>query len=86
MIKQELLKVLACPFCKTGVRLENNLLLCTNPECGCQYAIEDDIPIMLIDRAKRPCPQCNTQRDWVEEKDLIACPKCQAKIKYKPQT
>lgn len=85
MISQELLKILACPFCKTVVRLESNTLFCTNKECGCQYAVEDNIPIMLIDQAKRPCPKCGTQRDWVEDKDLIICPQCQTKIEYKPQ-
>ena len=68
MISQELLKILACPFCKSDVRLDAQTLSCTNSACACQYAIENNIPIMLIDQAKRPCPQCGSQRDWIEEK------------------
>ena len=80
MISKELLDILACPFCKSDIKLteENGKewLKCLNPQCGCVYAIEDDIPIMLIDQASRPCPKCGTQRDWFEEKDTIHCPKC----------
>ena len=84
MLDAELLKILACPFCKSDIRLEGQTIFCTNKDCACQYEVKDDIPVMLIDQAKRPCPKCNTQRDWVEDKDLIICPKCQTKIEYKP--
>lgn len=83
MIDKELLDILACPFCKSDIKLEGNVFICTNPECGCQYAIEDDIPIMLIDKARRPCPKCGQQRDWLEDKDLLICPKCGTQIEYK---
>ncbi|MEK7450132.1 MAG: Trm112 family protein [Planctomycetota bacterium] len=82
MINKELLNIMACPFCKNDLKLENNELHCTNPECLCRYLIEDDIPIMLIDQAKRPCPKCGSQRDWVEEKDLLVCPKCNTRLVY----
>jgi uncharacterized protein YbaR (Trm112 family) len=52
MIKQELLEILACPQCKGPVELnpEQNGIVCRT--CRLLYAIQDDIPIMLIDEAK----------------------------------
>ncbi len=52
MIDKELLEILACPLCKTDVRLENDKIVCTN--CGRIYPIRDDIPIMLVDEAELP--------------------------------
>jgi hypothetical protein len=60
--------------------LDAEKLHCTNAECGLVYAIEDDIPNMLIDEAKRPCPKCGQQRDW--EDDLLKCAKCGATLRY----
>ncbi len=51
-ISDELLEILACPVCKTSVRLENDKLVCDT--CGRRYRIEDGIPIMLIDEAETP--------------------------------
>jgi uncharacterized protein YbaR (Trm112 family) len=52
-ISQELLDILACPQCKGDVVLTDakDALVC--PACKLRYAIEDDIPIMLIDEATR---------------------------------
>lgn len=52
MIDKELLSILACPLCKTDVRLEGDRIVCT--KCGRRYPIKDDIPIMLIDEAEVP--------------------------------
>ncbi|HLG29689.1 MAG TPA: Trm112 family protein [Candidatus Brocadiales bacterium] len=52
MIDKELLEILACPLCKTDVRLENDKIVCTS--CGRRYPIRDDIPIMLVDEAELP--------------------------------
>ena len=52
MIDKELLNILACPLCKTDVRLEGNKIICA--KCGRRYPIKDDIPIMLIDEAGLP--------------------------------
>ena len=52
MIKKELLEILACPLCKTEVKLENDRIVCTN--CGRRYPVRDDIPVMLIDEAELP--------------------------------
>ena len=50
-VDTELLKILACPSCKTSVTLVKNgkALKCGN--CNRVYPIKDDIPIMLIDEA-----------------------------------
>ena len=51
MIRKDLLDILACPQCREKVVLsgDNLWLVCEN--CQVRYPIEDDIPIMLIDRA-----------------------------------
>jgi len=53
MISRDLLEILACPKCKGPVALteNNDGLVCKN--CRLQYEIRDDIPIMLIDEAKK---------------------------------
>jgi len=52
MIDKELLDILACPLCKTEIKLENDKIVCTN--CGRRYPVRDDIPVMLIDEAELP--------------------------------
>lgn len=52
MIDKELLDILACPLCKTDVKLEGDRIVCI--KCGRRYPIKDDIPIMLIDEAELP--------------------------------
>ena len=54
MIDKELLSILACPACKSDVKLEGERIICQNSACGLRYPIKDDIPIMLIDEAERP--------------------------------
>ena len=53
MISKELLDILACPKCKGPVTLNENKdgLVCD--ACKLLYEIRDDIPIMLIDEAKK---------------------------------
>ena len=53
MIDNELLKILACPACKTEVKLEGERIICQNPKCGLRYPIRDGIPVMLIDEATK---------------------------------
>lgn len=52
MISKELLAILACPLCKTDVRLEKDRIVCT--KCGRRYPVKDNIPVMLIDEAELP--------------------------------
>ena len=79
-IPKDLLDIMACALCKSDLRLEGEQLLCTNAECGLQYSVQDDIPIMLIDEARRPCPKCTMQRDWTD--DELKCQKCGATFRY----
>ena len=52
-IKKELLDILCCPKCKGDIHLTDtgDGLVCDN--CKLLYPIRDDIPIMLIDEAKK---------------------------------
>jgi len=52
MIDKELLEILACPVCKTDVKIQNTKIVCT--KCGRRYPIKDGIPVMLIDEAELP--------------------------------
>ena len=52
-ISDELLNILVCPKCKGEIYLTEagDGLICDN--CKLLYEIKDDIPIMLIDEAKK---------------------------------
>ncbi len=52
MIDPKLLEILACPLCKTEVKLENERLVCV--QCGRRYPIREGIPVMLIEEAELP--------------------------------
>jgi uncharacterized protein YbaR (Trm112 family) len=52
VIDRDMLRILACPLCKTDVNLDGDRLVCT--KCGRRYPIKNDIPIMLIDEAELP--------------------------------
>ena len=52
MIDQKLLDILACPACKTAVKLEADRLVCV--QCGRRYPIREGIPVMLIEEAEQP--------------------------------
>jgi uncharacterized protein YbaR (Trm112 family) len=53
MISKELLDILACPKCKGEVSLteQEDGLVCE--KCKLLYEIKDNIPIMLIEEAKK---------------------------------
>ena len=53
MVNKDLLDILACPECKGKVVLgdDETYLVCNT--CRLRYPIEDDIPIMLVDRAEK---------------------------------
>ena len=65
MVSQELLEILRCPACVSGLtrregpdpgRLElvNGVwLVCQEEGCGRKYPIRDDIPIMLIEEGDK---------------------------------
>lgn len=50
MVDEELLKILACPACKSDVELKDQKIVCG--KCGRKYPIKNNIPIMLIDEAE----------------------------------
>lgn len=51
MVDKDLLDILACPRCKEKVALgeDGRWLVCGS--CAVKYPIEEDIPVMLVDRA-----------------------------------
>jgi len=53
MIKKELLDILACPKCKGPVRLTADKAGLVCEKCELLYEIRDDIPVMIIDEAKK---------------------------------
>ena len=51
-VSKELLDILACPLCKTPVKLtsDGHGLKCST--CRRVYPIRDDTPVMLVDEAR----------------------------------
>jgi uncharacterized protein len=49
-----LLEILACPECHAPLRPDEEAgeLVCTG--CGLAYPVRDDIPVLLVDEARRP--------------------------------
>jgi uncharacterized protein YbaR (Trm112 family) len=55
-LDQELLEILACPACKSALRVDDgaNELICVSGACGLAYPVRDDIPVLLVDEARKP--------------------------------
>ncbi|CAN5814934.1 Trm112 family protein [soil metagenome] len=56
-IDSGLLAILACPSCRAPLRAdqadpERTELVCTS--CGLVYPVREDIPVLLVDEARRP--------------------------------
>ena len=51
-----LMEILACPACHAPLRADDDAeeLVCTSPTCGLAYPVRDDIPVLLVDEARRP--------------------------------
>jgi uncharacterized protein YbaR (Trm112 family) len=47
-----LLEIIVCPACRSDLSLEGAELVCTG--CGLAYPVRDDIPVLLVDEARRP--------------------------------
>jgi uncharacterized protein YbaR (Trm112 family) len=49
-----LLDILACPDCKAPLRVDDaaSELVCTG--CVLAYPVRDDIPVLLVDEARKP--------------------------------
>jgi uncharacterized protein len=52
-LNDDLLKILACPACKSPVNLKGEGLACQNASCGLVYPIREGIPVMLIEEARK---------------------------------
>lgn len=50
-INHKILDILACPLCKTDVKLTSDEKGLKCVQCHRVYPIKEDIPIMLIDEA-----------------------------------
>ncbi len=55
MINPDLLNILACPACKTAVKLDGERIMCSR--CGRRYPIRDGIPVMLVEEAEQGEPR-----------------------------
>ena len=53
-IDDDLLAILACPACRSPLAVDeaSQELVCTG--CGLAYPVRDDIPVLLVDEARRP--------------------------------
>ncbi|GGK09182.1 hypothetical protein GCM10011583_46420 [Streptomyces camponoticapitis] len=53
-----LLEILACPACHSPLsdHTADDIpeLICTGEDCGLAYPVRDDIPVLLVDEARRP--------------------------------
>ena len=56
-----LLDILACPNCRADLRVDdsNDELVCTG--CGFAYPVRDDIPVLLVDEARKPNAGAGTE-------------------------
>jgi uncharacterized protein YbaR (Trm112 family) len=52
-----LLEILVCPDCRAGLAVDEqeSELVCTG--CGLAYPVRDDIPVLLVDEARKPPPR-----------------------------
>jgi uncharacterized protein YbaR (Trm112 family) len=50
-----LLDILACPACKSPLNAvtESDELACSSETCGLVYPVRDDIPVLLVDEARK---------------------------------
>ncbi|MGL5865959.1 MAG: Trm112 family protein [Dermatophilaceae bacterium] len=50
--------ILRCPACRSEVRDDAGPtgpeLVCTSSTCGLAYRIDDGVPVLLVDEARRP--------------------------------
>ena len=51
-----LLEIIVCPDCRGALAVDDAAqeLVCTR--CGLAYPVRDDIPVLLVDEARRPEP------------------------------
>lgn len=52
----QLLELVVCPACRSALAVDEQAeeLVCTAPDCGLAYPVRDDIPVLLVDEARKP--------------------------------
>ncbi len=58
-IEPWLREILRCPACRSELRDDTGPdgdpeLVCTSTTCGLAYRIDDGVPVLLVDEARRP--------------------------------
>ena len=57
-IEPWLREILRCPACRSELAdatvADQPELHCTNAACGLQYRIDDGVPVLLVDEARKP--------------------------------
>ncbi len=57
-IEPWLREILRCPQCHAELRdadgADGPELVCTGAECGLAYRVDDGVPVLLVDEARRP--------------------------------
>ena len=58
-IEPWLREILRCPACRAELRDDTGPtggpeLVCTSSSCGLAYRIDDGVPVLLVDEARRP--------------------------------
>lgn len=51
-IDPALMAIIVCPDCHGDLEAQEEELRCTG--CGLVYPVRDDIPVLLVDEARRP--------------------------------
>jgi uncharacterized protein YbaR (Trm112 family) len=47
-----LLEIIVCPACRADLEVVGEELVCQG--CGLAYPVRDDIPVLLVDEARKP--------------------------------
>lgn len=47
-----LLEIIVCPACRSTLAVAGEELVCQG--CGLAYPVRDDIPVLLVDEARKP--------------------------------
>jgi uncharacterized protein YbaR (Trm112 family) len=58
----ELLEIIVCPDCHGSLRPDDTDQTLTCTRCGLVYPVVDDIPVLLVDEARRPGPAEGPER------------------------
>ena len=57
-IEPWLREILRCPACRAELRdgtgSDGHELVCTSSACGLAYRVDEGIPVLLVDEARRP--------------------------------